>query len=65
LSDERTVPVIDAVATMDRDDPSIGEVRFLTDEGWRIFQLPRIILKRLARELQDGLQATASDQPKG
>ncbi len=64
-SEARTFSVVKAAVVMDRDDPSIGVVKFLTDEGWYTFQLPRIDLKQLAEELQDGLRTTAADQPKG
>lgn len=52
-------------AEIDRDDPSIGQMRFLTDAGWYEFQLARGDLKRLARELQDALRATTLDLPEG
>ncbi len=64
-SEAQTFSVIKAAVVMDRDDPSIGEVRFLTDEGWREFQLARVELKQLAEELRDGLRTTAADQPGG
>lgn len=65
LSEVRTVMAKDASFRMDRDDPSLGEIRLLTDEGWRSFQLARGELGRLARELRDGLRLTDEDQPEG
>ena len=64
-SDVQSFSASDASAAIDRDDPSLGEITFFTNEGRYKFQLPRMNLKRLARELQASLQASAEDQPEG
>lgn len=65
LSELRTVTASDASFAMDRDDPSIGVIKFLTDEGWRKFQFGRGDLHRLAKQLREELESTANDQPEG
>jgi len=65
ISELETFQPMDVSAALDRDDPSIGEVKFLVEQRWYKFQLPRSELQRLADSLHRALAETVDDLPEG
>lgn len=50
-----------ASAMIDPDDPSMGQATFLTETSWYHFRLSREALQRLAREIEQALQASSPE----